>query len=46
MPESGRDGQTGMQDERYGIICSRRKAVSSFEGLGADRFFLSLVPLS
>ena len=30
MPESGRDGQTGMQDERYGIICSRGKAVSAF----------------
>lgn len=30
MPESGRDGQTGIQDERYGIICSRGKAVSAF----------------
>ena len=26
MPESGRDGQTGMQDERYGMICSRKSA--------------------
>lgn len=30
MPESGKDGQTGMQDERYGMICSRREAVSAF----------------
>ena len=29
MPESGRDGQTGMQDERYGTICSRREAVTT-----------------
>ena len=30
MPESDRDGQTGMQDERYGMICSRMKVVSAF----------------